>query len=326
MAIHEIIDPRHRWLQGLSPTRETIVRDAIEHASATGDVPPLIRIAAIDSIPLSDPNCIAVVQPSLHGVGFVVHAGCTGDAVLEDHPAGLVTAMRDRLREVCRDRGLGFIQWATDVLESPSPQSHLPAQLGFERVGTLDYLSVDFPIRLPQSTPVTPDPVAAMVPLASDDADEVARFNALVARTYEGSLDCPTLESYRSVDQIIQGYRDNATYSPDLWFTLVDAQRTVADGAKVHAPIGCLILAKHSGGNDTVMELVYMGVVPEARGRRCGETIMHAIASMAEKCGAARLLLAVDRQNRPASQLYQRLGMRRIFSETVWVQSFEKTE
>jgi ribosomal protein S18 acetylase RimI-like enzyme len=51
-----------------------------------------------------------------------------------------------------------------------------------------------------------------------------------------------------------------------------------------------------------------MGVVPAARGRKCGERIIRFALGVAAKRGAERTVLAVDEANDPALRAYQRAG------------------
>jgi hypothetical protein len=82
-----------------------------------------------------------------------------------------------------------------------------------------------------------------------------ARLAAIVDRTYEGTLDCPRLNQVRSSDEVLAGYQAIGAFSRERWFIV---RREARD-------IGCLLLADHPQTNQ--WELVYMGLVPEARGR-----------------------------------------------------------
>ncbi len=71
--------------------------------------------------------------------------------------------------------------------------------------------------------------------------------------------------------------------------------------------IGCLLLADHPESNQ--WELVYMGLVPEARGRGWGAKIARHAQWEAQRAGRERLVLAVDAANRPAVAMYQQAGL-----------------
>jgi ribosomal-protein-alanine N-acetyltransferase len=60
-------------------------------------------------------------------------------------------------------------------------------------------------------------------------------------------------------------------------------------------------------------ELVYLGLVPAARGRGLGDIVMRQALHIVGASGVANTLaLAVDAGNAPALRLYHRHGMRRI--------------
>ena len=65
-------------------------------------------------------------------------------------------------------------------------------------------------------------------------------------------------------------------------------------------------------------ELVYLGVVPEGRGRGIGRTLLaHAIRDTAEK-GLDRMGLAIDVKNTPAMRLYEGANFHEIRRRLAW--------
>ncbi|HWB11344.1 MAG TPA: GNAT family N-acetyltransferase [Pirellulales bacterium] len=135
------------------------------------------------------------------------------------------------------------------------------------------------------------------VPVEPTKLDHLAK---LVERTYEGTLDCPAMDRRadhrRDCRDVLEGYR--ATCRGDLshWFV-------VLCGAE---EVGCLLLACDDRGQS--WELVYMGIVPAARGRGLGiELVRHAQWLVARRSGE-RLVLAVDAANEPALNIYAAAG------------------
>ena len=91
------------------------------------------------------------------------------------------------------------------------------------------------------------------------DRNQRGRLMDLVERTYEGTLDCAGLERCAAdgaCDQRLSG--DGRVSAGEL---AVRSQRTAQD-------VGVLLLADHPQGRH--WELMYMGLVPEARGRGWG--------------------------------------------------------
>jgi ribosomal protein S18 acetylase RimI-like enzyme len=118
----------------------------------------------------------------------------------------------------------------------------------------------------------------------------------VLERTYEGTRDCPRLDQVRSLDDVLEGYRNQGTYLPEQWYL-------VRAGA---AAIGVLLLAAHPGASH--WELMYMGVVPAARGRGYGEAMARHARLAAATGGARRVVLAVDATNHFARKVYARAG------------------
>ena len=84
--------------------------------------------------------------------------------------------------------------------------------------------------------------------------------------------------------------------------------------------IGCLLLADHP--QDNQFELVYMGIVPQARGQRFGADVTRQALWLTGAAGRRQLVLGVDAENEPALQIYEQLGFtewdrRRVLLKTV---------
>ena len=83
----------------------------------------------------------------------------------------------------------------------------------------------------------------------------------LVERTYEGTLDCTALNGVRDIDDVINGYQATGVFRPENWLF-------VRSGGQ---DVGVLLLADHPQARH--WELMYMGLVPEVRGRGWGRQI-----------------------------------------------------
>jgi mycothiol synthase len=127
------------------------------------------------------------------------------------------------------------------------------------------------------------------------------RFADAILKTYEESLDCPQLNGVRDVEDIIAGHKAAGEFRPDLWQLAVDADGSVL-GVAVLAPM------QKSG----FLEVVYLGVCPEKRGRGIGKILFHRVMSLALQNGLRHLTLAVDAKNTPALRLYYGCGMKRV--------------
>ena len=93
-----------------------------------------------------------------------------------------------------------------------------------------------------------------------------ARFAQLVDATYEDTLDFPAVNGVRNVDDVLQGYRATGHFNPKRWFIVRHQGEE----------IGCLILTDYP--EQATWELIYMGILPAARGRGWGvEIVRHAL-------------------------------------------------
>lgn len=82
-----------------------------------------------------------------------------------------------------------------------------------------------------------------------------ADFKAAIQQSYQQTLDCPALNGVRSIDDVVAGHRAAGEYNPANWLLLRDQGR----------PAGVLVLAQVPGTQ--VMELVYIGLAADIRGR-----------------------------------------------------------
>lgn len=130
----------------------------------------------------------------------------------------------------------------------------------------------------------------------SFEPTERERMAGVVERSYVDTLDCPALNGLRTGREMLDEYEVAGSGGAKLWRFIVHDGRDV----------GCLILAEHAEQDQ--VELVYMGLVPEARGRGWGAIVAQESLRIAASLGRARVVLAVDGANQPAVNAYERVG------------------
>jgi ribosomal protein S18 acetylase RimI-like enzyme len=138
------------------------------------------------------------------------------------------------------------------------------------------------------------------------------RLSLLIQQTYEGSRDCVGLGGHRKMNDVIDGYLATGSHPPEHWFIV----RAKSSGTKA-ADVGVLLLADHAGPRH--LELVYMGLVPQARGHGWGRQIAQFAQWIAGSAGAERLVLAVDAFNGPALSVYRETGFHAWDERSVFV-------
>ena len=279
----------------------------------------------------------------------ILHAGPLsppgGDATAPaisgtDHmPADLIR----RFDQVLADRGVRFVQWATDpVNDSTAAIAALCDRMGMQPLATLEYLCAQLDEISP--TQVADDNEASdaslhLVPVDWQDPSNIQDFQSLVQRTYQDTADCPELCKFRNAAQTLQGYREVDSFDASRWYF-------VGCRNEVIGPVGCVILSSHRSSSrrsselresKTSMptsELVYMALAPEFRGNGWGRSLVRLTLSepndrfakaTLDPDRAPQIVLAVDQQNSVARKLYRNAGFQRLLGETVWGKSVGDT-
>jgi mycothiol synthase len=174
------------------------------------------------------------------------------------------------------------------VTDRQSSAANSLQSAGFTYLADLMYLSWDAS-RAPAST----DSQVTFEPYSEAKHD---RFVELIEQTYEGTHDCAALNGRRPMNETLDGYRATVVFRPENWLV-------VRSGTDY---VGVLLLADH--GTAEHWELVYMGLLPSARGKRSGAAIVRHAQQLVHRAGVARLVLAVDAANSPAIKMYNDSG------------------
>jgi len=124
------------------------------------------------------------------------------------------------------------------------------------------------------------------------------RFARTIELTYQESHDCPKLAGLRPVDDTIVTHKRTGIFTPRTW-------RMAIEGSQ---PVGVGFVNEIQGRG----ELVYLGLVPAARGRGIGRAILGRAIRDSAEMGLKQMGLAVDVSNPPAMRLYERAGFQEI--------------
>lgn len=185
------------------------------------------------------------------------------------------------------------VRVAHALLEEEDPKDFVMLKAaGFEPLATLLYLVSEASV-FPREQPST------ALEFEPDAMSHPERFVQVLEATYEGTLDCPALDGVRPIEEVIEGYRATGGYSPDRWFLVRHEGRDV----------GCLLLTDHP--DSEIWELIYMGLVPAARGSGWGVEISRYAQWLTHQAGRPRLVVAVDALNTPAIRMYTSAGFER---------------
>jgi ribosomal protein S18 acetylase RimI-like enzyme len=278
---------------------------AVRHilASATGrvdenQVHDFIRLASAHSADLGGP-WLAVCGPRIVSAAIpVVSPGRTmllfpPQAVCGDEHAH---ATRHLVNAICERAAAENLTLAQTLLDTHDHSVYqLLISCKFHRLAELLYLQAS----LPRAT--KPPQLPAGLRWMTYARQSHQRFAGTVLATYENSLDCPSLNGLRHIDDILAGHKGaGGTFDPNLWFLLCDDENPLA------------VLLLNRVGTSDLLELVYVGIIPRHRRKGLGDHLVRHALHAAATIGCTRLSLAVDADNLPALKLYWRHGLQAI--------------
>ena len=195
------------------------------------------------------------------------------------------TALYRRIDRYAKETGAGPI--LAFVEERPRMELE---QAGFEYVS--DILTL---VANEISFPMETDSGRLLFVAGSSDAvfEEMA---PLFERTFEKTNDFPKLVGIAPAAEVLRSYQSGGGYRPELWFFAQVGKENV----------GCLILADHSEFGQ--LELLYLGILPEHRGRKYAYPLVQHVQQTARRLGRRMVTVAVDSQNQAAIRVYTRCG------------------
>jgi len=181
-------------------------------------------------------------------------------------------------------------EWAAGVLRGA----------GFIDVGTLRYMRRERAGRLAAPTEAGPWPEGVSVTRldelsAPGEADRL--LLRAMDRTYVETRDCPELCGLRDTWDILDSHRRTGQYDPSLWWLVRDKG----------SPAGCVLLNRCP--EHRTVELVYLGLGPELRGKRLSKPLLSMGIARARLSNPSwSVTCAVDERNTAAIRLYESLG------------------
>jgi mycothiol synthase len=135
-------------------------------------------------------------------------------------------------------------------------------------------------------------------------------FARMLLATYEDSRDCPELSGLRPIDAVIASHKAAGEFHPALWEIACVAGEQV----------GCVLLSRLTRG--PLMEVVYLGVVPEWRRRGIGKLLLQRALEQCRAVGARELTAVVDHRNDPARQLYARFDFKPTAAREAYIRTW----
>lgn len=292
-------------------------------ACALSDQPPSrrpliaapVREALVRAVGSPARETLVLESAAARGVVVATRAGDAAQILaIGATPAAPPTLARRALvaaHDALERAGVRFVH----TMRSPEGSQGPFSSCGYEPVATLDYLIRDRAVlprvheRAEMPGPSEASPLC-FEPLKSADLSEIAQ---VTEATYSDTLDCPGLSRMRSPLETLRGYQRAEGYDPRCWFVARLGDQ----------PVGCVITTPHASAG--ILELTYMGLIPQARGRRLGRPLLARACRQAELLGLREVVLAVDQRNAPARRLYRWAGFERLMSERSWCRNLGRS-
>ncbi|MCY2954262.1 MAG: GNAT family N-acetyltransferase [Planctomycetota bacterium] len=307
-----------RFLRGLRPPQDLV---AIEIRPATpAELENAVRLILASPAALPDDrqvqnlvNLNLAYQPHLptmlafhsgHLISAVLPIVSPGRTMLLFPPNQLhgefhLQVTRRLIEAACHNALLAGIHLAQVLLDNhASPLHSLLLSCSFKPLAELLYLQADIPPNL------RPQPLAPDFYWLTYSQKTHHLFSQTILASYQQSLDCPTLNGLRDIDDILAGHKATGNFNPDLWFLL----------CRNDSHLGVLLLSPIPRSD--IIELIYLGVPPNHRHHGTADLLMRHAAYTVSALHHTRLSLAVDANNLPALRLYWRHGLQAIGKKT----------
>ncbi len=197
--------------------------------------------------------------------------------------------------------GLSLAQAIVEEQDHGSAQAYRDA--GCEYLATLLYMERSEPWLSPRV--VFPSGVS----LETYGVENHGQFCRAIEESYVGALDCPRLTGLRSIEDVVRGHKAVGRFREDLWFLL----------RRDREPIGVLLLAEVEARES--LEVVYLGLAPEMRGRGLGTALMQLALRQLAANSLRVCTVAVDATNTPAMALYRKMRFRKRHSRDVYIKA-----
>ena len=243
-------------------------------------------------------SVLVVVSPGK--VAMILTSPCTPETALSE----AVTQALEMLEQKARHAGLAILQ--SLIPRDCADRAQVLSKAGYAFLADMRYLVLEVPRSLP-AEPQHPDVVVEDY----RSVDEVIFRNTL-GRTYKGSLDCPGLNGLRTMEEIVLSHRHTGIHDPRLWLIAKVGDDPVGVVLLTHVPL------------QSAMEIVYVGVVPEARGCSYGSYLVRLAIEHAVQTNSEHLMLAVDHRNHYARKIYSSFGFKETDRRHAWTRKLRR--
>lgn len=221
-------------------------------------------------------------------------------------PPQLAHALLQRVKGRCAEAGFRLIQGLTEIEDRIWPA--VLRDCGFRFVTRLLHLRRAVTVA---DASARSDSDLRWIPYSETEREQ---FIAILARTYEGTTDFPELSAARTAEEALESHSAAGESGTQMWGL----------GLRDEQPVAVLLAALHP--SLSMLEVAYLGVAREARGRGIGSQVLARARDDAVRASATVLALSVDRRNESARRLYERWGFRPSGERDAWIHVVPEAE
>lgn len=252
-----------------------------------------------------DAELIAAAYFKLLGGNVATLGGVRAAPRFERLASDLVRQLANQLAT----QGLVQIQAVIPIADAHAMS--LVQAAGFERLATVQHVWLDLSPAKSATVRAAGDS-AAPAPLGKlrwIPATSVARkrMEDLIEATFEDTLDCPALNTVRGKAESLDGFLDGLRFRDVMRWQLLTLDGEI---------VGCVLMSEHA---ERLAELVYMGLIPAARGQKLGNELLRHALRLSSDMQARTLVAAVDTNNAPALRIYLEFGFQVHQQFSVWL-------
>jgi len=270
------------------PRRGELVRSSLESIAA-GELDPRHLMTARAETGELRGVALAVTRPGREAVLWIPVVAGLEEPVATDLIRELVQALARRLDHESISCQVCFLD------HDRQRERDWLAAAGFPHVADLCRLGCH-PDLLP---PPPPAPEGTRHWQRHDYSDSTHRLFARgIDLVQVDSLDVPEIQGVRTANDVLTSHAASGGQLGDLWRVYTDPQSG--------DPQAILLLSDRTSHT---LEILYIGVVPRARGQGVGTWLIHEARAAAVRLNRPSLEVAVESRNTPALRLYSRLGL-----------------
>ena len=270
--------------------RGAMVASALQSAS-TGELDLRHLLTARDSAGHLQGAVLGVPRPGREAVVWTPAVANAREPAASQVVGELLQELTARLDQTAISCQVCFLE------PSCREERHWLAAAGFPGIADLCLLRAPvIELALPGHAP----PAARKLQCVWYTPEQQSLFARAIDLVQSDSLDCPEMHGLRTAHDVLASHAESAGAPGGLWRVYTEPGSS--------EPVAILLLADRPVADQ--VELLYLGVSPQARGQGLGRWLLTEARELAEELDRGWLEVAVESRNTPALALYEKAGFR----------------